>query len=127
MVKQFASDFYHSKPSDLRVVVSSDFTFSSNLSEYLGFGYKLDIERYIEYSQHYYNFLKARDQFITSDDGIIFTVRFILEVLTPKKSSLIELKGLAIITTADQLIVDVQTSYFDDLSQYKRLRKMKIK
>ncbi|MBL1420126.1 MAG: hypothetical protein COC24_006390 [Alphaproteobacteria bacterium] len=126
IVKQFVSDFYHSKPSDLKTLVNEGFTFSSNLSEFLGFGYQLNIDQYLEYSNHYYHFLKARDQSIISDDGVVFTVRFVLEVAAAKNARLVELIGLATITTTiDGHIDNVQICHFDDFAQYKRLRELK--
>ena len=125
IVKQFTDDFYHSNPNDLKALVNEKFTFSSNLSEFLGFGYRLNIDQYLEYSNQYHNFLKTRDQSIISDDGVVFTVRFILEVAAAKNTRPVEFIGLATITTANGLIDSVQTCYFDDFVQYKRLRELR--
>lgn len=127
MVEQFASDFYHSKPSDLRGIVGDDFTFSSNLSQHLGFANELNFKQYLEYSNCYFNFLRAKQQFISTNDGLVFTLKFVLEILSSDDGNFTEITGVATITVDDSLIESVQTTYFADLSTYPELKKIRKK
>lgn len=130
MVEHFVSDFYHAKPKDLSDIVTSSFTFRSPLSEQLSQGYELNFAQYMDYSNRYFNVLKAKQQKITSEDDITFKVNFILEILSFDNSFLKEVSGITTVTIKDNLVDKVEVAYQTEtgsLSQLKNIiSKIKI-
>uniref|UniRef100_A0A2A4YUM4 SnoaL-like domain-containing protein n=1 Tax=OCS116 cluster bacterium TaxID=2030921 RepID=A0A2A4YUM4_9PROT len=125
MVEQFVNDFYHAKPEDLSDIVTSSFTFRSPLSQKLDFGQDLDFIQYRNYSKRYFNNLKAKQQVISSEDDVIFKVKFILEMLSFNSDFLKEISGIVTLTIKDDLVDCVEVTYNDALPNSSDLEKIK--
>lgn len=126
MVEQFVNDFYHAKLADLSDIVTTSFTFRSPLSQKLDFGQDLNFHQYRNYSKRYFNNLKAKQQVISSDDDIVFKVKFILEMLSADNDFLKEISGIVTLIIKDDLVDDVEITYVDDLPNSAELEKIKF-